>query len=155
MPIPNQLAITNFWGRTDDKGFTFRAPWDRAGFCRNILSPDEAPQLGLLPQAGESSEQKEQGLDPSVFKCAFFWVTDKLLSAPVLYYAFRHPPQPAPHWLPSRKPLSGALERRSSDSRHDRPGKREWHTLAAGTPRVTVTQSKGAPTPGTPQGFSG
>lgn len=86
----------------------------------------------------------------SVYKRAFFWVTDKLLSAPVLYYAFRHPPQPAP----AAEPLSGALEQRSSESRHDRPGKCEWHTLPSGTPRVTVTQREGAPAPGTPQGFS-
>lgn len=137
MPIPNQPAITNFWGRIGDEGFTSRALWDGTGFCRNILSPDEPPppRLGLLPQAGESSEQKEQGLDLSVFKCAFFWVTDKLLSAPVLYYAFRHPPQPAPHRLLSCEPLSGALEQRSSDSRHDRPGKApgDSNTVQRGT----------------------
>lgn len=80
-----------------------------------------------------------------MYKCAFFWVTDKLLSAPVLYYAFRHPPQPAPHRLPSCEPLSGALEQRSSDSQHNRLGKREWHTLPGGTPWVTLTQSEGAP----------
>lgn len=78
-----------------------------------------------------------------------FWVTDKLLSALVLYYAFRHPPQPAPIALPNPeplqglwscfwgdlKPLLGALEQRSSHTT-------AWE--ARGTPWVTVAQSEKA-----------
>lgn len=59
--------------------------------CLNPRQAPPAPPVELLPPAAESSEQ---GLD--VEERGSSWVTDELLSAPVLHYAFQHPPHPAP-----------------------------------------------------------